>query len=182
MAHAQRQAAEQGLDCDFVEGDIRQTHYGEGFDLVMLIFGELNVFEKSDAALILDRAQRALCEGGTLLIEIHTLDAIERIGRQNRSWYRTSSGLFSARPHLQLQESFWDPAMHVCTTRYFTIDAETKAVARHAASMQGYTDDEYRDLLRDAGFTDVSVYPSMLGVEDQVSREMGLRAWTALKR
>ena len=182
IVHARAEAATDLSSCTFVEGDIRDVSYGEGHDLVMLVFGELNVFTRTDASRILERAGHALGEGGTVLIEAHTLSAVERVGREGRSWYKSSGGLFSSRPHLQLQEGFWDPERRACTTRYFTIDAETGDVTRHAASMQGYGNDEYRDLFEGAGFKDVERHPSLLGVEDEGAKAMGLEAWIATKR
>lgn len=39
---------------------------------------------------------------------------------------------------------------------------------RHAATMQAYTDADYRSLLSGAGFTDVRFVPSLTGDEDGV--------------
>jgi hypothetical protein len=46
-------------------------------------------------------------------------------------------------------------------TSYFVVDAETKQVTRYAASMQAHTDGEYRALLAECGFVDISFYPAI---------------------
>jgi len=71
--------------------------------------------------------------------------------------------LFSVRPHLYLQENFWDDEHSVAITRYFIVDAATGDVTRHSASMQAYTNEGYRKLLAECGFSDVIFYDSLGG-------------------
>ena len=85
-----------------------RRRYGEGFDLVLLIFGELNVFSPSDGRSILERAHAALSDRGVLLLEVHTLSVVREIGEREPSWYTADPGLFSDGPHLCLRESSWD--------------------------------------------------------------------------
>lgn len=152
VRYAREAAQNEGLNCRYIEGDIRTVDYGDGFDLVMLIFGEFNVFRRSDAASILSKSRAALGDSGQFLLEAHTFRAVQLIGSQPPSWATTDSGLFSERPHLRLEESFWDRDRHAATERYFIIDAETAEVTRYASSMQGYTDAEYKTMLHRAGF------------------------------
>jgi len=77
--------------------------------------------------------------------------------------YGKEKGLFSEEPHLYLQENFWDTENNVAIQRYYVIDAATGEVARHSASTQAYTDEEYRSLLATCGFGKVVFYPSLGG-------------------
>ena len=43
IAHAQRENAA-GTGCTYIEQDVRQADFGSGFGLVMMLYGELNVF------------------------------------------------------------------------------------------------------------------------------------------
>jgi hypothetical protein len=72
----------------------------------------------------------------------------------------------STRRHLRLDEAFWDQTGRVATHRYFVVDAGTGAVERHAESVQAYSVDEYRALLRDAGFALHRVEPSLDGTRE----------------
>lgn len=155
--------AARGLDCAYHLGDIREADYGREFDLVMLIFGEFNVFRRTDAQSILARSRQALVDGGRLLLEVHTVEAVQRIGTVASAWRTAERGLFSDRPHLRFEESFWDERQRVATERYFIVDAETAAVTRYAQSMQAYTDDEYRSMLRDGSFALRDIFPSLPG-------------------
>ena len=163
IAYAKEQAEEEDLECTYSQQDIRTADYGGGYDLVMVIFGELNVFRPGEARRILEKAYRALLPAGFLLLEPHTFEAVVGLGEQPSSWYSAERGLFSDEPHLCLQESFWDAEGHVAIERYYIVDAATGAVARHSASTQAYTDDQYRAVLAECGFGEVTFYGSMDG-------------------
>jgi SAM-dependent methyltransferase len=163
IAYAREQARLEDLRCAYFQHDIRTADYGIGYDLVMLIFGEFNVFSPADAEQILKKAHGALTDTGQLLIEPHTYAAVRKIGEQPASWFTADSGLFSERPHLCLTESFWDEERGVATKRYFIVDASTAEVTRHAASMQAYTNEDYRALLESCGFGGVTFHPSLEG-------------------
>lgn len=160
IAYGQAQAQARGLDCTFLQDDIRHAEFGTGYGLVMSIFGEFNVFRPDEARTILRKAHQALEPGGILLLEPHTFAMVEQLGRQQPSWYAAESGLFAEQAHLCLQESFWDEAAAVATERYFIVDAHTGAVTRHASSMQAYTDAQYRALLTACGFAQVTLLPT----------------------
>jgi len=160
IRHATEHATQERLDCTYVLGDLRKTDFGEGFDLVVFVFGEFNVFRPADAETILQKARRALAPGGVLLLESHRFSAVERIGVQPCSWQTAETGLFSPKPHLWLQENSWNPTAKTATTRFFIIDAPTGQVCQMTQTMQAYTDDEYRRLLEKAGFTTIQFLPS----------------------
>jgi SAM-dependent methyltransferase len=167
IAHAKRCAQVDSLRCSYSQQDIRIAGYGQGYGLVMFIFGEFNVFRPSEARSILEKAHQALAEGGRLLLEAHTFAAVHAIGEQPRSWYSADSGLFSDRPHICLTESFWDSQQNVATERYFILDSLTGRVTRHAASTQAYTGEQYQSLLEECGFGQVHFYPSLRGDVDR---------------
>ena len=166
MEYAKEQAASEDLSCGYLHADIRFTEYGFGYGLAMLIFGEFNVFKPADAARILAKAHAALGEGGTLLLEAHTDEAIREFGQRPASWHSAESGLFSDSPHLCLQENSWDADAGVVTRRYFIVEASTGEASRYAQSLKAYTNEQYRAVLEGAGFVDVRFHPSLMGRED----------------
>jgi SAM-dependent methyltransferase len=172
IAYASECARAEKLSCTYIQQDIRDADYGNGYDLVMLIFGEFNVFSPMDAKRILDKAHRALVKNGRLLLEPHTLAAVRKIGEQPPSWHSENSGLFSDRPHICLSESFWDDESQVATQRYFIIDALTGNVTRHAASTQAYANEQYQSLLEECGFGKVEFYASLNGSEDKAQSDL----------
>jgi SAM-dependent methyltransferase len=90
---------------DFTRGDIREVALGQNYDLVVLVFGELNAFPPADAARIIARAHGVLRPGGKLLLEVSPYAVVARIGAEPFTWYTTESGLFADEPYLCLQES-----------------------------------------------------------------------------
>ncbi len=139
IAHANETAEAEQLRCHFVEADIREADYGTELGLVMLIFGELNVFPPDDATSILQRAHAALDSGGRLLLEPHTEAAVRALGSGAPSWYSSESGLFSDVPHLLLQEHSWDEDTRTATIRYFLVEGDAGSVTRYAQTMQAYS-------------------------------------------
>lgn len=167
IRHAREQVADEALACTYVQADVRESEFGSPFDLVMFLYGELNVFRPADARVILEKAKVALAAGGTLLLEPHRFAAVEKTGTQPPFWQTAEAGLFSDEPHLWLRESFWDTKSRTATTRYFIVDAATGTVSRMADTMQAYTDQEYRRLLEDLGFVAVEMLPSFEMSADQ---------------
>ncbi|MBI5303148.1 MAG: class I SAM-dependent methyltransferase [Chloroflexi bacterium] len=165
IAYAREQAAAERLACRYIEADLRALDFGARYGLVMFVFGELNAFRPDDARRILRKARNAMAEDGRLLLEVSTFEGVRNIGSRLSGWYSSERGLFSDRPHLGLFESFWDDAQAVATKRYFIVDAESGAVTRCTASTQAYTEEQYRALLTEAGFSNVEFYPRFGDVE-----------------
>lgn len=177
IAYAREQSSPR---CTYHQADVRQADFGFGYDLVMFIFGEFNVFRPEDGAHILRKAAAALHPGGHLLLEVNTFEAVRRQSLPPTSWYSTPNGLFSERPHLCLEERFWHPERHVTTERYLIIDAQTSEVTRYAASTQAYTPEDYRALLESCGFQEV-IFWEHFGAET-LTPESSLQAITATIR
>lgn len=179
IAYAQAQAAQDGLSIEYVQADIRAAAYGEPHDLAMLVFGEFNVFKRSDADELLRRTCQSLKPGGQIVLEPQTYDAIQKDGECPACWHTESAGLFSNHPHVWLEEHAWHPECHAATTRYFIVDALTGNVDRYASTTQAYTDADHDQLLLDAGFSKIRRFPSLAGTEND--RHEGLLTLVARK-
>jgi SAM-dependent methyltransferase len=172
IAYARDFAQAQQLACDYRLADVRHADYGAGYNLAMFVFGEPNVFRPEELQRILSKAYDALNDGGRLLLEVHPLEVVQRLGHQRATWYTLKEGLFSDRPHLVLFESFWDEAQRVAIERFYIVDAETAEVTQHASSMQAYTNEQYRYLLQATGFSDITFYPSLIGEPDERQKDL----------
>lgn len=172
IRHASEAAAADGLECRFIHGDLRDQDFGGGFNLVMMIYGQLNVFQRDRAMEILKKAHDALEPGGRLVLELQAAEQIREGGMTGPSWYSVESGLFSDEPHLVLQENFWDDEAAASTTRFMVINAATGAVSKYALSNEAYTDEELDAALRSAGFAEVYRFPALSG--NEVSEETDL--------
>ncbi len=159
--HARAQAAAAAWPLEYRLADLRTADFGAGFDLVLLLYGELNVFRPVEAASIVARAHAALRPGGHLVIEVHTAAEVRRQGAAAPWWQALESGLFSPTPHLWLQEQFWDEATATATTRYLIVDLADGHVTPHASTMQAYHPEQYEALLTAAGFGQVTRFDSL---------------------
>ena len=166
IEHARSEATRDALACSYELADLRDAAFGERFGLVKMLFGQFNVFRRSEALSILRRAFEALSTGGTLLLEPQRYASVADDESPSTSWYSASDGLFSSRPHLCLMERFWDEQTQTSTQRFLIVDAATAEVTRYALSSEAYTDDEYVAALRDAGFEETRLLPSLIGIED----------------
>jgi len=163
ICHAREITAAERLSCTFHRADVRDGLFGEGFDFAMMIYGQFNVFPRDQGLEILKNAHKALKPGGTLLLEVQTLEQIQKAGEAGPSWYASETGLFSWEPHVVLQENFWDADVRASTTRFSIIDAQTSTVSTYALSNEAYTEDEIEDALVSVGFDNLERFPSLNG-------------------
>jgi len=164
IRHAKETAAANDMRCRFVLADLRDEVFGVGFDMVMMIYGQFNVFPRTRGMEILRKAHAALSPQGRLLLELQSAALIQEGGESGPSWYAAPSGLFSDKPHLVLQENFWDAEAAASTTRFYVIDAQSASVSGYALSNEAYTEEELDDALRTAGFREVQRFPSLTGL------------------
>jgi SAM-dependent methyltransferase len=161
IAYARERAIQDNLSAAYLHQDIRAADYGSGFDLVMLIFGEFNVFSRQDAVAILKKAITALHPSGLLLLEPHTYASLVPNPQSTHTWFSSHGGLFSPQPHIVLMEEHWDQEISTLTRRYYVVDAASGEVERYAQSMHAYTPDQYKELLAETGFTRVEILPGL---------------------
>jgi len=166
IAHAKETAVREGLPCTCLERDVRSltlSDIGTEFGLVMMLWGQINVFRRGEAKLLLSVARDALRRDGRLLLEPQTFEHVEKSGKAAAGWRSESAGLFSDSPHIILDEAFWDEDAKTSTHRFFIIDAESGGVTRYALSNEAYTREQLRALLLEVGYRDVQFFPSLTG-------------------
>jgi SAM-dependent methyltransferase len=166
LAYATAEAEDRSLDCTYRHGDVRTADYGANSGLAMMIIGEFTAFAPFEAQQILAKMHAALRPGGTILLEPQRFDSLQRLGAEANFWTRHNAGLFSDRPHLYLEEHFWDEAKHVTTDRYYIIDAATAEATEFVNTRQAYTHTEINALLTTAGFTGIKFHASLTGSEE----------------
>lgn len=151
ISYARQQAVKDNLSIDYLLADIRECVLEGEFDLIMMTFGEINVFRRSEAENIIARACGLLRKDGLLVIETHAFEEVRRQGQGPSSWQAAEAGLFSDCPHLCLQENFWNEAASTAITRYLIVDVESGDVREYGASSQAYTDAQYLEMLGKTG-------------------------------
>ena len=159
IAYAKQQAANENLSIEYILDDIRHHEISGAFDLVMMVFGEFNVFKENEAASILEKTSSLLKDDGFLVIEAHTFEEIQRQGELPPSWQAMEKGLFLDCPHICLQEHFWDESKATTIIRFYIVDAETAAVQEYGSTLKAYTDEQYHKMFEKAGMYKVQKLP-----------------------
>lgn len=160
---------------EFIEGDVRSTNFPGQFDLILMLYGQINVFRRAAAADIVARALAALAPGGRLLLEAQSADHVRGAGREPPTWTAHRTGLFSPQPHILLTESFWDEEARTATHRFYVIDIKSKAVTRHAMSNEAYTEREFAELLSAYEEVQITVHEPGWPKGDGLTLVMGRR-------
>jgi SAM-dependent methyltransferase len=164
--YARSEAARQNLTCRFELDDIRNAAFGADNDLVILLFGELNLFPRDQAVELLRRCSESLAPGGRIILEVHSAELIRQRGAAPPKWSVVQSGLFSDGPHLRCDQSFWLEDFGGAAGRHWIIDAATSEVTRYGWTMLAYDDAAYESLLIDAGLRLIARYDSLTGEAD----------------
>jgi SAM-dependent methyltransferase len=149
---AQSTALTESLKCEFVHDDIRKAEFGNGFDLAILLFGEMNVFSVDDLRLVVRKARQALTHSGMLLMEPHAPGVIRANFESEPTWTAHQSGLFSDSPHILLEEGFWHDDVQMAVKRWHVVDSESGDVTTHAQTVVEHDPAELVRLVESEGF------------------------------
>ena len=173
-------AAPAGAACTYHLGDLRTTDYGDGYDLAMILYGEVNVFAPHDIATILGKAHAALKPGGRLLLEPHTFAFFEALPPHATDWFSSrQAAIWRCAASLPDARTIGTPTPRSSPGGYYVIDAATADVTRYAQSLQAYQEDDYRELLTRHGFGAIDILPGL--APDRLDPSPGLCALLATK-
>ncbi|HUU09581.1 MAG TPA: methyltransferase domain-containing protein [Phycisphaerae bacterium] len=162
--------------CDFALCDIRQVEFGGPYDLVMLLFGEVNVFSPAEVSKILQEACASCRLGGQMIVEAATPACVEAVGTAEASEYECKSGLFSDRPHSCRTENQWLAEEQVAIQTFTVTETGNGQSQLYRSTTKAWPDDELGDLLTEAGFA------TALQCEAWPSNTDAMRLWIARKR
>ena len=167
IAHARAEARRSASSCVYREQDLRDGSFGQGFDLAIMIFAQLNIFSRPVGLGVVEEIARALAPGGTIVLELHPESYVKEVGERGMLWFDARAGLFSDAPHVCLYESVWDDATKTAAERYLVIHPTGEEVDRYDNTLQAYTDEEYRRLVTEAGFGEPRRHASLEGDQDE---------------
>ena len=142
--------------CAFTLGDIRHAPFGGAYDLVMVLFGEFNVFAPAEALAILQKVRASLHPEGRLILEIQSYEAVKRAGQVAPSEQQCECGLFSDRPYHCRTESQWLPDEEVAVQRFSVTEAANGQTRVYRSTTKAWSDNDLMALLTDVGFNEAA--------------------------
>lgn len=155
-------ARSQDNQSKYVLGDVRAAACGNGYDLVMMTFGEFNAFSPNDALALINKMRDAAWPGGTVVLEVHAEQAIRNIGTAAPSWQALTQSVFTDEPHIWLAEYFWHEDALTAITRHFVL-SEGGGLDEYVNTLQGYRQHDYITLLQHNGFHRIAMADSLSG-------------------
>jgi SAM-dependent methyltransferase len=162
LAYASEQAQKAGLAIEYRCQNFLTMDYHEEFDVVMQIYGELNVFSDEKRDLLLNRIHRALKPGGVVIFDVTTRKLRATAGLRN-GWQACNGGFWRPGPHLVLEQGFDYPEAAVWLNQYLVIDDQGCKVYRNW--FHDYSRETLEPVLERAGFTVVNWWGDLTGGE-----------------
>jgi SAM-dependent methyltransferase len=165
LAYARQLAAEQAVTatCHFIEQDVRTvTPPAASYAAALILYGQLAVFTRAEAAALVKTAAASLQPGGRLCIELLDQDRVDK--KQSTWWFTDDRGLWGDAPFVHLGERFWDDEQALSLERFYTLHLETGRLDEVLLCDQTYGVDEMCGLLQAAGCDLVDVYPAWDGL------------------
>jgi SAM-dependent methyltransferase len=154
LEEARGRAAEEGLEIEFIQDDMRSFRRPESFDAILNYFTSFGYFESEDEERqVLENAHASLRPGGRLLLDMMGKEILARVFRE-RDW-REEEGM------LILEERTLAPDWSSLDNRWITLkDGQQREVT---VTTRQYSAAELSKLLKDAGFARVDVYGGLGG-------------------
>jgi SAM-dependent methyltransferase len=145
---ARRDAAERGVEVEYLEGDMRELPWEERFDRVVSWFTSFGYFDDEANRAVLGGVHAALRLGGALLVECNNL--AELLPRWRPATVRVKGD------DLVVDHHVFEPITgRADTERTVVRDGRTR---RFAFSVRMFVAAELGDWLREAGFDEVRFY------------------------
>lgn len=161
IAHARQLAEKEGMGsrCTFVEQNILQATFGkQEFDAALFIYGQLAVFARHEAQMLLEKVAHALRPGGRLCVELLNQDRVDKVN--STWWFTDDTGLWGDAPFLHLGERFWLADDEMSIERFQTIHLDTGQLDEITLCDQTYAVETMCDMMKTAGFETIDVYPA----------------------
>jgi 2-polyprenyl-3-methyl-5-hydroxy-6-metoxy-1,4-benzoquinol methylase len=160
--YARQQAEAEGLQINYVRDDYRNLDAVARFNLVILVYGDLNVFSQSDAEVLLRRIQQALLPGGYFFADV-TTPAAHPAQEMRQCFSYHSSGVWSDGPYLELFEDHPIRPDGLRWERYVIVEAGSGQARVYTTWSQEYTPGTITALLRRTGFALRALYDDPAG-------------------
>jgi SAM-dependent methyltransferase len=157
LGKAKAEAAKQNLEIEFVSHDMRKFVRKDAFNLVLNMFTSFGYFEdKEDDLKVLRNVHESLRPGGSILIEMMGKEPLARMFQPTRSTQGADGTLLIYRNEIGED---WTRIRN----EWILVKGDRAMTFRFQARL--FSGQEIKDLLRKAGFEEVTVYGDFDGNE-----------------
>ncbi len=165
---ARKNAAEQGHDIEYIEGDMRTFSRPDTFDAVVNLFTSFGFFEDPEEdRQVLRNAHQSLKPGGVLIVDVMGKETIARI-YQERDWREEEDGTLLLQERKVAKDWSW------LDNRWILI-AKDGSRKEFDFSHTLYSARELKEMLEECGFKDVKAYGDFKGAPyDQTARRLAV--------
>lgn len=155
---------------EFRLADVTEAEFDGPHDLVMMLYGEFNVFSPAQARALLVRAFAALAPGGLLLVERQRFAAVRAVGQGPTVEVRApEGGLFADEPYVCLTENDWFAEEGVARQRFLVrIEGRAEPVL-YRSTTKAWTEAELAALMTGAGFEDITAHADWPAPDDSLA-------------
>ena len=161
IQHAKKVAKQKGLDINYVQQNYLEFETEDRFDLITLLLCDFCALNPSQRKTMLKKFYKFLKPGGSVLIDVYTLNAFNQ--REETETYE----------HCRL-DGFWSPENYYCYQHIFKYDEEKVVLDKYTIIeekrtrvvynwLQYYSEDSLRKEFEENGFKVEGFYDDLTG-------------------
>lgn len=160
-------AVKQCVDVRYIEGDYIKDYPHGKFDTVIMIYCDLGTHSDNDRDILLHNVYDSLEEGGIFIFDVFTEKLVDD-KHEGKDWdYEPDGGFWDENEYLLLSETFHYPENKVFAYQYNLL---TENKHKHFIVWDRYySKSEITGVLKNIGFTEVTIYPNILNTNNFTS-------------
>ena len=173
IEYASKYARENDLEITYRYQNYLELSDENGYDAVLLIYGDFCPLSPEQRAKLLQNVHRALKPNGRFILDVTTPECRKKHGNKN-GWRAMENGFWKPCPHLLLEEGFDYPEQRIWLDQFVVIEADGK-VSVYRNWFQDYTPESITAELAGGGFSVESLWSDLTGqAYSQESEWIGL--------
>ena len=156
LTKARKQAESEYLNIEFIRNDMRRYCQIEGFDVVINMFTAFGYFEsQAENKRVLTNIYCSLRKGGTLIMDMAGKEVVARTWRE-RDWHEQDGRIFLRESRISQNWSWSENTWMML---------EKGKLQKFEFAHRIYSAVELTDMLKDCGFSSVSIYGDLAGAD-----------------
>ncbi|MBP2133567.1 2-polyprenyl-3-methyl-5-hydroxy-6-metoxy-1,4-benzoquinol methylase [Methanomicrobium sp. W14] len=165
IEYAREKALEKHLDISYINENYLNISFEEKFDLIVMIFCDIDVLVPVERDRLLDIVFKALKPGGMFIFDTMNGETTGIMKDGERNWEVSETGFWKDSPHMALSESFHYPENNVFLNQTIVF-SEPDEYRTYRFWMNYYEFSGLRPVLEERGFSGVKKHENVLTSDD----------------